>query len=376
MIIARYLSTKILFSTLAVSIVLSLVVMSGRIARYISAAADGQLALSLIFPVVFFRMPQLLEIILPVSLLLGILMSIGELNDNNEMTVIKATGMSEARIMAIGMGAALFVAFVVALFSFYVSPKGNAYVGQLVNAQGMKSELSQLSPNTFYELENNGGTVYAGMVDTERRGMSDVFVFRPEPISSRFDANTNEVSPRQTIIYASHGYQEFREEGGFYFVLEDGVQFEGVPGQQDFLVTEFERYSQRIEEPDDQVNAFTTEQESRVITELFGQSDPQSVAELHWRLSLPVSVLLMAAIAFPLSRSNPRQSRYYLLIPSLIMFLLYMVALNTGKESLASGEGTALTSIWSIHISVFFLTIVLFFWPGIVDRLRHSGVQG
>lgn len=372
MIIARYLSTKILFSTLAVSIVLSLVVMSGRLARYISAAADGQLAISLIFPVVFFRMPQLLEIILPVSVLLGILMSMGELNDNNEMTVIKATGMSEGRIMAIGMCSALFVAFVVALFSFYVSPKGNAYVTQLVNAQGLKSELSQLSPNTFYELKNEGGTVYAGAVDSERRGMSDVFVFRPEPISGAIGSSRSS-APRQTIIYASHGYQEYRDEGGFYFVMEDGVQFEGLPGQHDFLVTEFERYSQRIEEPDDQVSALTTEQELRTVAQLIGQTDQESIAELHWRLSLPVSVLLMAAIAFPLSRSNPRQSRYYLLIPSLIMFLLYMVALNTGKEALANGEGNAFSDIWSVHLVVFVLTLVIYFWPAFRDRLRHAG---
>lgn len=350
--------------------------MSGRLARYISAAADGQLAISLIFPVVFFRMPQLLEIILPVSVLLGILMSIGELNDNNEMTVIKATGMSEGRIMTIGMGAALFVAFVVALFSFYVSPKGNAYVTQLVNAQGLKSELSQLSPNTFYELKNEGGTVYAGAVDSERRGMSDVFVFRPQPISGAIGSSSssfNSSVPRQTIIYASRGYQEYREEGGFYFVMEDGVQFEGLPGQHDFLVTEFDRYSQRIEEPEDEVSALTTEQELRTIVQLIGQADQESIAELHWRLSLPVSVLLMAAIAFPLSRSNPRQSRYYLLIPSLIMFLLYMVALNTGKEALARGEGTALSDIWSVHMVVLVLTLVIYFWPTLRDRLRHAG---
>ncbi len=351
--------------------------MSGRLARYISAAADGQLAISLIFPVVFFRMPQLLEIILPVSLLLGILLSIGELNDSNEMTVIKATGTSEGRIMAIGMGAALFVAFVVALFSFYVSPKGNAYVGQLANAQGLKSELSQLSPATFYELKNDGGTVYAGSVDDERRGMSEVFVFRPEPIRGLMGAvDRSSSGSRQTIIYANRGYQEYREEGGFYFVLEDGVQFEGLPGQADFLVTEFERYSQRIEEPDDRVNALTTDQESRVITELLDQEDQQSIAELHWRLSLPVSVLLMAAIAFPLSRSNPRQGRYYLLIPALIMFLLYMVALNTGKEALSNGEGSALGRIWSVHLVIFMLTLAFYFWPAFRDRLKHAGNPG
>lgn len=363
MIIARYLSTKILFSTLAVSIVLTLVVMSGRLARYIAAAADGQLAVSLVFPVVFFRMPQLLEIILPVSLLLGIMLSIGEMYESNEMTVIKATGMSEGRIMLIGMSASLFIALVVALFSFYISPKGNEYVGKLVNAQGLKSELSNLAPNTFYDLKNEGGTVYAGQVDKERKGMEDVFVFRPEPLREEgYEYGENE-KDRQTVIFSSRGYQEFRDDGGFYFVLEKGVQFEGRPGENDFIITEFDRYSQRIDRPDESVNTVTTEHESRVLLDLFGRADPESIAEVHWRISLPVSVMILAAIAIPLSRTNPRQGRYYLLIPALILFLLYMVMLNTGKEAVASGEGSAFTEIWLVHIILMAFAAILYFWP-------------
>ena len=235
MIIARYLLRQILFSTLAVSIVLTLVVMSGRLARYISAAAEGQLAVSLVLPVVFFRMPQLLELILPVSMLLGIMLALGELHETNEMTVINATGVSHGRVLGIGMVASVFVALVVALLSFYISPKGNEYVGNLANAQGLKSELSSLAPSTFYNLKNRGGTVYATSIDKERRGMEGVFVFRPEPLRTEQIASDSEEQGRQTIIYSSKGFQEYSEDGGFYFVLEKGVQFEGLPGQKDLL---------------------------------------------------------------------------------------------------------------------------------------------
>ena len=380
MIIVRYLATKILFSTLAVSIVLTMVVMSGRLARYISAAAEGQLAVSLVLPVVFLRMPQLLELILPVSLLLGIMLSIGELYETNEMTVINATGVSHGKIMAIGMSASVFVALVVALFSFYISPKGNDYVGTLVNAQGLKSELSNVAPSTFYDLKNQGGTVYAGSVDKERKGMDDVFVFRPEPVViDELQSNSEEqgqgpsgLPSRQTIIYASRGFQEYREDGGFYFVLEKGVQFEGMPGQNDFIITEFDRYSQRLDKPDDTVNAVTTKQESEVITDLIGRDDLESVAELHWRLSLPVSVLILAAIGIPLSRSNPRQGRYYLLIPALVLFLVYMVVLNGGKESISEGEGGPLTEIWLIHFYLTGIAAICYFWPNLTRVVRSK----
>lgn len=372
MIIARYLSTKILFSTLAVSIVLTMVVMSGRLARYISAAAEGQLSVSLVLPIVFFRMPQLLELILPLSFLLAIMLSIGELYETNEMAVINATGMSPARVLGICLASSVFIALVVALFSFYVSPKGNDYVGNLVNAQGLKNELSSIAPDRFYTFGDEQTTVYAGVIDNERKGLEQVFMFRGQSLSAASDVsnlalNSSGQSQVQTIIYADRGFQEYRDDGGFYFVLENGVQFEGVAGQNEFTVTEFEKYSQRMEEPEDEFNRVTTEQESSYITDLFGRDDLESVAELHWRLSLPVVVILMAAVGVPLSRSNPRQGRYYLLIPGLIMFLLYIVMLNSGKEAIAQGEKDPFNAIWVIHIGITVLAIVLFFWPSFIS---------
>ena len=363
MIIARYLSRKILFTTLAVTLILLMVVISGRLARYIGAAADGQLAVSLVIPVVFFRMPQLLELILPASLLLGIMLSLGELYETNEMTVMSATGISDKRVLGISLGAALFVAAVVMLFSFYVSPKGNQFVSNLVNAQGLKSELSGVAPETFYELQDQGGTVYAGHVDTERRGMESVFLFRPEPIRTEEFQRSDQDKPRQTIVFAERGYQEYRDQGGFYFVLENGIQFEGNPGDQDYILTRFEKYSQRLELPEQSESTMIEEQESMVISDLAARRDLKSRAEFHWRLSLPLVAIMMACIAVPLSRSSPRQGRYYLLLPAFLLYLLYLVALNAGKEAVGNGESGPATAIWLVHALVAGLAILLALWP-------------
>ena len=209
MIIARYLNRQILFTTLAITLVLLLVVVSGRLAAYISEAAEGRIAGALLFPVIAFRVPQFLELILPASLLLGILVSLGHLYETSEMTVMSATGISQWRILRITLVAASFVALIVAMFSFYLSPKGYAYVDELIEAQGLQSELGDLAPQTFYELNNHGGTMYAGGVSSDRDSMSDVFMFRPQ----------TEESGVQTIIHAKKGYQEYHENGAYYLSL-------------------------------------------------------------------------------------------------------------------------------------------------------------
>ena len=354
---------------MAVAAVLSLVVMSGRLARYISAAAEGQLALGLIFPVVFLRMPQLLEVILPASTLLAILFALGDLHEKNEMTAVHAAGVGHGRALGIGMAAAAVVALAVAALSFYISPLGNQQVGRLVAEQGASGPLSQLAPNRFYGLPQ-GGTLYVGQVERAAQAMERIFLHRPAPLRARA-AESSSVAGRQTVVYAQRGYRTERAAGGFAVVLEDGLKFEGVPGGADFLVTEFARYRQQIEAPQIDARALTTVEESATLGELFGGGSAAR-AQLHWRLSLPLSVLLLAAIALPLSRSNPRQGRYYLLVPAMLLFLSYMALLNTGREAVASGQGGVLARIWGGHLGDLLFAVALN-WPALWAGWRHGG---
>ena len=356
MIIARYLNRQILFATLAITLVLLMVVVSGRLAAYISQAAEGRIAGSLLFPVIAFRIPQFLELILPASLLLGVLVSLGHLYETSEMVVMNATGISQWRILRITSVAACLVALVVAVFSFYLSPKGYIYVDELIEAQGLQSELGDLAPQTFYELSNHGGTMYAGSVSADRDSMSDVFMFRPQL----------EEEGVQTIIHAKKGYQEFNENGAYYFVLEDGIRYEGLPGSADFTVTIFDRYSQKIDSPTKALGGTSDSLESETLTGLLNLSDTAASAELHWRLSLPVMTFLLAVLAVPMSRSSPRRGRYVKFVPGLLFYLLYMVLISAGRDAVSQGELHPLVGIWAFHFSVLAFALILLNW----DRIR------
>ena len=359
MIIARYLSSRVLLTTFAITVVLLLVVLSGRLATYIAEAADGRIAATLLLPVIVLRIPQFLELILPASLLLGIIISLGQLYESNEMTVMHATGLSQRRTLTIMLSTATFVALMVGLFSFYLSPKGYSFVNDLIDAQGLQSELGTLAPETFYELENRGGTIYAGAVSSDRDSMSDVFVFR---------SKEEDESGLQTVIHAQRGFQELNENGAYYFVLEDGVRFEGVPGEPDFTITSFDRYNQKIEKPSIGLDG-PDNLETETVSSLLRMSGPEAIGELHWRISLPVMTFLLAFLAVPLSRSNPRQGRYLKLIPGLVFYLVYVVLLNAGRDAVTSGEVNVLVGIWLNHAVVFLIALVLFNWRAISSHL-------
>jgi len=77
--IFRYLTNDVLSHTAAVAFILFLVVFSGRFIKYLAEAAVGDLTADVLLPVMLFKLPSFFELILPLSLFIGILLSLGRL---------------------------------------------------------------------------------------------------------------------------------------------------------------------------------------------------------------------------------------------------------------------------------------------------------
>ena len=92
MLLFRYLCISVLQATLGVTVVLLLIVTSGRLAKYLTQASTGNLAPDLVFEIVLFRIPDFLPLIIPLGLFVGILLVYGRLYVDSEMTVLSACG--------------------------------------------------------------------------------------------------------------------------------------------------------------------------------------------------------------------------------------------------------------------------------------------
>ena len=85
-----YLAGDVLRHTAAVSVVLLLIIITGRFVKYLAEAASGKLAAEVLLPVMFFRLPGFLELLLPLALFIGILMAYGRLYVESEMVIMSA----------------------------------------------------------------------------------------------------------------------------------------------------------------------------------------------------------------------------------------------------------------------------------------------
>ena len=354
MIIFRYLCREILSATTAVCVILLLVLMSGRFVKYLAKAVTGDMESGVIFAMIGYRIPGFLELTLPLAFFLAVLLSFGRLHIQNEMSVLKACGISERRLTGYTLILALFFAAITAWLSLSVAPSGMAKAEALQKAEKQRSELDKLMPKKFYTLSGGKGVTYAEGV-TEDRELDEVFLAMA--VGSEEDGDRSLV-----LVLADKGRQKQAESSDNgtldrYLVLDKGYRVEGIPGQHDYQITYFEEYGSRLEDKKPLNNEPKTEAISTAA--LLDSDDLELQATLQWRLSIPLLVIVVTLLAVPLSRTNNRQGRFGKLLPAIVLYFTYLVSLNAMRGAIESGAVPVSVTLLPVHFAYLSLAVVL-----------------
>lgn len=332
MIIFRYITREVLISTLAVTAVLMLIITSARLIKYLSDAAAGKLEAGAVLLVLLFRMPGFLELLLPLGLFLGILLAYGRLCLDSEMAVLRATGFSDHRLLAYAYGPTAVVAVLVFVLSVWLTPHGLQKAEQLLAAQDARSELELVTPGRFLS-QSSGQVTYAEAVDGDQ--LKQVFLSR-----------RGEDGRPNILIAQAAERRLFPEAQQRFLVLLNGYRYDGRPGEAEVTRIRYSEYGVQLDEPE--LAAEIREVDAKPTAMLLASSNVRDRAALHWRISLPVLALVVALLAVPLSYTNPRQGRFAKLIPSILLYLVYMAFLTTARSNVESGDSPFL--LWGVHL--------------------------
>ena len=365
MLIFRYLARDLLSSTFAVCTVLLLVILSGRFVKYLAQAAAGELDAGILLAVIGYRLPGFLELILPLAFFLGILLAYGRFYVQNEMTVMMACGMSQARLVAYTMVPSMLVALFVAWLSLDVGPTGLRKAEALLTAQKERGELDGMTGNHFYPLQGGKGVTYAEEV-SEKGLMTDVFLAENNP-----DA---EDGKQLVLVVAETGRQHKSDPSQpGYLILEKGYRIQGVPGQANYQITRFEEYGQRLSKP--KKSGRRAKADTLLTEELLKSDNKAHVAALQWRFSVPILVLVVTLIAIPLSKTNPRQGRFARMLPAVLLYVIYLVVLNAARGAVEDGKISTALGLWWVHALFLFIALLLLLIPVVRQKVRQRTKQ-
>lgn len=346
----------------AVAAIVLVISMGWRFSGYLNEAAEGGLTNDVLFILMAYRLPGFLELIIPVSFFLAIMLVYGRLYVDSEMIILESCGMSPARLIKMTLALAAFVMAITGAMSMWLKPAGEEQLARLFEAQRKLTEFDTLAAGRFQTLRSGKRVTYTRGIDRDKQQFFNVFINEYK--------QTNFYGPKDVItIVAESGRIRADSEGNRFLVLRDGTRYSGQPGEHDYQVVQYEEYGQLLEQDDPakrhrKRTALPTHQLLQDLT-------IENISELHWRFSVILMVPIMAILAVPLSRVNPRQGRFTRLVPGMILCFLYVISLSVGRSAIEKEQIPAEVGLWWIHGFFVLLAILLLKLESFINFLQQ-----
>jgi lipopolysaccharide export system permease protein len=355
MLIFRYLLRETFKSQIAVFCVLMAIFITLRFARVLGDATDGNVPADLVLGFITLYSPYLASLVLPISLFLGIMLAHGRMYVDSEMTVLKACGVSEWYVTRVTLLFAVVMALVTGLVTLYLVPASAEREYQLQEQAQSQSGLASVIPGRFQQTGDKKSVIFVHDFDADTNRLEKVFLSQ----RGKDDETVH-------LIYSETGTIETSELGDQQLVLFDGNQYEGENADQAFQIINFDEYRLTIAQKDQ-------EQKRRKLvalptSELLKMNSIEEIAELQWRIAIPLSLPFLVLIAVPLSAVDPRQGRFGKMFPALLLYLGYFLLLLASRRVLEDGKLPVFLGLWWVHLLMLLVGI------GLIARDRKTGV--
>ncbi len=347
-ILDRYLLREALLGWLAITAILWLILISNRMVRYLAQAAAGELPGDVIFILLGVKTLWLLVYIMPFSLALGIVLGLGRMYRDNEMAALGASGVGPVQLYRPLLALGFVTSMALGWMALYASPAITAYGDRVTREAEQQADISLFGAGRFNKVLGGRMTFYAERLSKDGRKMKNLFVF--------LQGKDKRKDPPQIVSAASAYRMHDDRTGDEYIVFVDGTLHEGKPGEAAYKILKFRQQGVRVELPGQKRESYKSE--IVPTRELLQSGHLEDIVELQWRVSVPISVIVLVLLSVPLSRVAPRSGRYGGVVLSVLVFLVYYNLLGTSRVWVMQKLIPPAVGLWWVHAA--FLALVFF----------------
>ncbi|EOE6853872.1 LPS export ABC transporter permease LptF [Cronobacter sakazakii] len=354
MIIIRYLVRETLKSQLAILFILLLIFFCQKLVRILGAAVDGDIPTNLVLSLLGLGVPEMAQLILPLSLFLALLMTLGRLYTESEITVMHACGLSKAVLVKAAMVLALLTGIVAAVNVMWAGPWSSRHQDEVLAEAKANPGMAALAQGQFQQATDGNAVLFIESVDGSK--FNDVFLAQLRPKGNA----------RPSVVVADSGELSQRKDGSQVVTLNQGTRFEGTAMLRDFRITDFKDYKAIIGH---QAVALDPDDAEQMDMKTLWQANSKSArAEFHWRLTLVFAVIVMALMVVPLSVVNPRQGRVLSMLPAMLLYLIFFLLQTSLRSNGAKGKLDPLIWMWAVNLLYLALAVALNLWDTVPMR--------
>ena len=354
------------FSSLALAVFSTLfaVTLTTQLIRLLGQAASGRVVSEGVLALLGFSAVNYLPVLLSLTLFISVLMALSRSYRDSEMVVWFCAGQSLLAWMRPVAIFSLPIIVLIGLLSMLLSPWAVGMSESYRKQMDSRDDIARVSPGVFREASGAERVFFVEAIEGDETNVQNVFV-----------AQT--VKDRLSVMVSQRGFRETNEAGDRFVVLLNGRRYDGTPGRPDYKVMNFERYSIRIEARE----AIASQVSTKALSTFALVQDPSraNLAELLWRIGLPMSALTLVLLAIPLSFVNPRASRSINLVFALLIYMAYSNLISIAQAWVHQGKIDFAIGWWVVHAGMICVLGFLFMRRlriGPLFSLRTWGLRG
>ncbi len=336
------------FTSIGISVVsvLIAIIVTHQLIIFLGRAASGAVEPEAVLALIGFALLAYLPVLLALALFVSVLVALSRSYRDSEMAVWFSSGLSIAAWVRPVLNFGVPIALVTALLSTVLTPWAFQQSAEYQRILRNKDDVARIAPGSFIEARGADRVFFVDNSSTGATRANNVFV--------QYNQNN-----RFGVVVAEKGATEIAPNGDKFLVLSNGRRYEGTPGALDFRIIDFAVQKLRIETQ--QLGIETPSNKQLSTFALMREPTPERIAELHWRLALPVAALILALMAIPLSFVNPRSGTSWSSVLAVMVFFLYYNVLSIFQVWTAQGRVPAWIGLTPVHIGMVLILGALFF---------------
>ncbi len=340
-IINRYIIREIASLFLLGIMVFTLILLMGRLIKLTDLVISRGVPLADVSLMILYLMPSFLVFTVPMAFLLAVLLAFGRLSADNEITVIKAGGVSLMQLMP----PVLFCGFLAALLTLGAStvgaPWGNSAFKELSFSVLKQNVAATIREKVFWD-DIPGIVMYTDHYDEEKHTLSGVII------------HDGRDAARPLTIFAAHGVVGGGPGRNDIRLSLTNGSIHAAGKSDEYRLVHFGEYIMTVGGPS-QGGGIGRNETDMTMGELWGQiASPAAAAparlklrsELHSRFAVPFAALVFAVLAVPLGMQNRRSGKSAGFSTSIAVLLAYYILQSLLRTMAEKGALPPFLAMW------------------------------
>ena len=309
--------------------------------QFLEKASRGELYPSLLLLVLIYSLPTILEVSIPISVFLGVLISIYNLNKSNELSFIYQLGMSQKDLTLVSLIPAFLCSIFIFFNSFYFVPQSSEKLSFLSEAQSFSDKFKLMGEGKINAFPELGGILFAK--EASDRGFKDVF-------ANFEDENSDFILNSKEVLGSS------QDENTNKLIFERGNL--SIPSKNGAVDLEFNELFILFDKTQKKANDNIEKMTLDIL--VLEEKNEIFYTEFLTRFSLSFMLIVSTLFAIPLSLRMANIGRFSMILSGLVIFLSYYGLVEGQKVITIESSLSSFQIFFFLHL-VFLIIWLLFF---------------